>query len=154
MSFDKLTDYKQNIIMRIISSENLVKAIGNNYRDFLDQPLPDPYGLIYSNIYPYRHVPTINTEPKTFLTMSFTNFDYRNNEFKSGVLSFYIITHQSLMSTDYGLRSDYILGEIDKLFNRQSGVGAFKLNLLSGGDLQVNDQYFGAMVSYKFHDFQ
>ena len=155
--FQELTEYKNNIMFKLITNENLLKALVNNNKDFINQSLPEnfsPSNLIYSNIYPYRHVPSITTDPKTFITMSFTNFDYRNNEFKSGVLSFFIITHSTLASTDYGLRYDYILSQIDQMFNKQYGVGAFRLNLVNGGDLQVNEEYFGSMISYKFVDFQ
>lgn len=155
--FEELIKYKNNIALKIISNNNLIKALVNNTSDFLNQPLPsgfDSTSLIYTQIFPYKFIPGINTEPTTFITMSFGNFDYRNNEFKSGIVYFYIITHQSLISTDYGLRYDYILNQIDLMFNKQYEIGSFNLELNNGGDFQIDENYFGSMISYKFIDFQ
>jgi hypothetical protein len=40
------------------------------------------------------------------------------------------------------------------MFNKQYGVGVFNLELGNGGDLSVNENFFGATISYKFTDFQ
>jgi hypothetical protein len=156
-NFSELTDYKNNIIFKLISNENLVKAIYNTDRSFLSQSLPENFdttSLVYDSIFPYSYIPNITTSPKTFITMSFINFKYINNVFKSGILNFNILSHHSLMSTDYGLRTDYILKEIDLLFNKQHDVGAFNLELYSGGDFIINENYYGMSINYKFYDFQ
>lgn len=156
--FLELTQYKNNIAYKLITNEDLVKALVNNTRDFLNQPLPnnfDSTSLIYTQIFPWRVNPSIETTPKSYITMSFGNFKYINNCFKSGIVTFYIFMHKSLIPTDVGLRYDYILSEIDALFNKQYDVGVFGLELSNGGgDFQVNDDYFGAMMPYKFTDFQ
>lgn len=155
-NFSELSDYKSNIILNIISSPNLVKAIYNTDSDFINQSLPvdfDVTSLIYSQIYPYSYVPSTTTQATTFITMRFGDFKYINNVFKSGILTFYIMVHHSLMSTDYRLRTDYILNQIDLLFNKKSDVGFFNLELYSGGDFVVNENYYGMSISYKFTDF-
>jgi hypothetical protein len=86
--------------------------------------------------------------------MMFGNYKYIDNVFKSGNVSFYIMCHNSLLDTDYGLRHDYILDQIDSMFNQQYDVGNFNLILDGGGDLPVNENYYGATISYKFTDFQ
>lgn len=156
-NFSELLTYKNNIILKIISDINLVKAIYNTGNDFINQSLPDNFdvtSLIYTQIYPYSYIPDIKKEASTFITMRFGDFKYINNAFKSGIVTFYVLAHQSLMSTDYGLRTDYILNQIDLLFNKQYGVGAFNLELYSGGDFIANENYYGISVSYKFTDFQ
>ena len=156
--FDQLTTYKNNIGIKLIENNNLVKALINNNSDFLNQSLPDgfkPTDLLHNRIYPYVFIPKVETEPKNFITMSFGKYNYVNNVFKSGILSFYIICHFSLLKTDYGVRYDYILSQIDSMFNKESDVGIFNLTIDSGGDLPViNEHYFGSMISYKFYDFQ
>ena len=156
--FDQLTTYKNNIGIKLIENNNLVKALINNNSDFLNQSLPDgfkPIDLLYNRIYPYVFIPKVETEPKNFITMSFGKYNYVNNVFKSGALSFYIICHFSLLKTDYGVRYDYILSQIDSMFNKESNVGIFELTIVSGGDLPIiNENYFGSMISYKFSDFQ
>ncbi len=156
--FLELTQYKNNIAFKIITNEDLLKALVNNTRDFLNQPLPnnfDPTSLIYTQVFPYKTNPSISTELKSYITMSFGDFKYIDNVFKSGKLCFYIFTHKSLIPTDVGLRYDYILSQIDLMFNKQYDVGAFNLELSNGGgDFQVNDDYFGTVMPYKFTDFQ
>lgn len=156
--FQKLTDYKNNIMYKLITNEKLVKALVINEEDFLDRDLPEnfsPASIIYSQIYPYQYVSSIESEPKTFITMSFGNYRYVNNCFKSGVLNFYVFTHKSLISkSNYGLRTDFIIDEVDSMFNKSDSVGVFKLELNSGGDIKLDDEYFGSVISYKFTDFQ
>lgn len=141
--------------MHLLTNEKIVKAIVNNNANFLDTPLPNnPITLLYDNIYPYKH--TFNTieEVKTFITMDFGEYKYINNKFQSGLVTFYTFSHKSIIRTDYGLRYDFILKEINNLFNKQHSIGAFNLTLVGGGDFQVNHDYFGALVTYRFTDFQ
>lgn len=155
--FIELNNYKKNIMFKLLTNENLVKALINNNSDFINQSLPEdfqPPSLIYSHIYPYRYIPNIETEPKNFITLSFGNYRYSNNVFKSGIVTFHISCHTSMLQTDYGLRYDYILNQIDELFNNKNDIGSFNLILESGGDLIINDNYFGCLISYKFYDFQ
>jgi len=156
--FTQLTEYKNNIGLKLITNENLVKALINTNTDFLNQSLPDgfkPTDLLHNRIYPYIFIPGVESDPKNFITMSFGKYDYVNNVFKSGILSFYIICHFSLLKTDYGLRYDYIFDQIDSMFNKESDVGVFDLTIDSGGDLPIiSDNYFGSKISYKFYDFQ
>jgi hypothetical protein len=155
--FEELSQYKNNIAYKLITNANLVKALANTNKDFINQSLPigfEETSLLYTQIFPYKFIPSINTEAKTFITMSFGNYNYINNEFKYGTVYFYIISHSSLIQTDYGLRYDYILNQIDLMFNKQYEIGAFNLELNNGGDLPVNENYFGSVISYKFTDFQ
>lgn len=152
-----LSVYKNNIALKIISNNNLVKALIINDSRFLDQSLPKNFeisSLLYSQIFPYAFVPDINTEPQTFITMSFDNFRYINNKFKSGIVTFYVFTYKSLIPTDFGLRYDYILHQIDQMFNKKYEVGAFNLVINGGGDFHANENYYGSTASYKFTDFQ
>jgi hypothetical protein len=155
--FAKLSDYKYNVLYKLITNENLIKALVSTDEDFLNYDLTsfNPTTLIYSQIFPYQYTNNIEDAPKTYITMSFGNYKYVNNAFKSGIFSVFIFTHKSLMKTDSGLRTDYILNEVDSMFNKSNNdVGVYTLEIYSGGDFKVNDDYFGSFVSYKFTDFQ
>ena len=154
--FAKLTDYKYNILLRLITNTDLVKALVFNEENFLNHDLGEfnPISLIYSQIFPYQYTINIADEMKTYITMSFGNYKYINNVLKNGLFSLYIFTHKQLMKTDSGLRTDLILDYVDSMFNQKRGVGSFSLELYSGGDFRVNDDYFGSVISYKFTDFQ
>jgi hypothetical protein len=83
-------------------------------------------------------------------------FGYKPDDvyFKNSLIYFYIITHSSLVRTDYGaLRYDYILNEIDKLFNQQRGIGIGKLPFYEMSDFQVSEDWFGAYIGYKSTEF-
>jgi len=154
--FSSLTDYKNNIIYKLITNENLLKALVINSKDFLNYNLPNdfiPSSLIYSQIFPYQYTINIQDNPLNYITMSFGNYKYINNSFKSGLLNIYIFSHSSLIETEYGLRYDYMLDQIDSMFNKKKDVGDFSLELYSGGDFKINDDYFGCVISYKFIDF-
>ncbi len=153
--FAKLTDYKNNIAMNLLTNEKIIKAIVSNDSNFLDNPLPDNIvALLYNNIFPYKHTFDMIDEVKTFITMDFGEYKYVNNKFQSGLVTFYTFSHKSIIRTDYGLRYDFILNEINNLFNKEYGIGAFNLTLVTGGDFQVNHDYFGSSAKYKFTDFQ
>lgn len=154
--FQRLNEYKNNILYKLITNDNLVKALICNDENFLDYDSSNfnPATLIYSQIFPYQYSFDINIEPQSFITMSFGNYSYVNNCFKSGIFSIYVITHNSLLKTSYGLRTDYILNEVDNMFNQTKEFGDFKSDLYSSGDIKVSDEYFGCMISYKFYDFQ
>ena len=155
--FAQLTEYKNNILYKLITNENLLKALVINSEDFLNHNLPNDFNtasLIHSQIFPYQYSIDIQDTPLSYITMSFGNYKYINNSFKSGLLNIYIFSHTSLIKTDYGLRYDYILDQIDSMFNKKKDVGSFNLELNTGGDFKVNDDYFGCVISYKFIDFQ
>jgi len=158
--FSEITKYKNNIALKLITNEKIIKALINNTRDFLKPPLPknfDPTSLIYTQIFPWKTIPSISSEVKSYITMSFGDYRYLNNVFKSGKIYFYIFMHRTLIPTDYGLRYDYILSEIDSMFNKSndSNMGAFRFQLSNGGgDFQINNDYFGIVMPYTFVDFQ
>jgi hypothetical protein len=152
--FSELGKNKNEIIMRLISSENIIKALTYPLTNFLEQPTSeDPISLIYTQIFPYAKVPTTQDTAKTFITMK---FGYKPDGvfYKVSNIWFYVITHISLVRTDYGmLRYDFIINEIDKLFNSQRGIGIGKLPFYTMDDFQVNDNWLGVCIGYKSTEF-
>lgn len=141
----------------MIENENIVKCLINNESNFLDIPLPqnfDVTSLIYSQIFPYRFIPTTQESAKSFITM---RFGYRSNgrTFKIGSIYFYIIVHNSLLRTDYGsLRYDMLLNYIDEAFNSCEDFGFDKLEFSETDEFIVNESYSGIYISYKLQEFQ
>lgn len=158
--FTELGTNKTVILTKLIEDENIVKCLINNQSDFLTPSIPvdfDVTSLIYSQIYPYRFVPPTQTEAKTFITMAFSYKPDRNNEllFKNGSIYFYIITHNSLLTTDYGiLRYDYLINQIDEIFNSSRDIGIGKLPFYDMGDITVNENYSGVYLAYRTTEFQ
>jgi hypothetical protein len=152
--FAELGKNKNEIIMRLISSENIVKALTYNSTDFLEQPTPeDSTSLIYTQIFPYQKVPTTQDTAKTFITMKF-GYKPDGVYYKLSTIFFYVMTHISLVRTDYGmLRYDFLINEIDKLFNSQRGIGIGKLPFYTMDDFQVNENWLGVYIGYKSTEF-
>ncbi|OPH47743.1 hypothetical protein BC351_10550 [Paenibacillus ferrarius] len=140
---------------RLIESEELVKAVGYNESNFLEQPIiTDPSSLIYENIYPYRFVPDLNTHQKTFITLSFRGYKPVDGYYKSGLVYFNVITHKDLIKTDYGaLRYDFIIQKIDELMNNTRGLGIGNTQFHSMDELYIDEKYMGMFIAYKLLDF-
>jgi len=155
--FAELGQNKLTILMKLIGNEDIVKCLVNNQFNFLDISLPmdfDVTSLIYNSIYPYRFIPQIQTEPKTFITM---RFGYKPNgmTYKNGSIYFYIITHNSLIRTDYGmLRYDFLANKIDEMMNSSRDIGLGKLPFHDMDDFIVNENYIGIYLAYKTTEFQ
>lgn len=155
--FAELSTNKYMILSKLIEDQEIVKCLVNNESNFLDIPLPKDFeetSLIHNSIFPYKFIPTIETVPKTFITMSF-NYRPRGMSYKNGSIYFYVITHNSLIRTDYGtLRYDFLINHIDKLFNSSRDITIGKLEFCEMSDFMVNDNYSGAYIGYKSTEFQ
>lgn len=144
-------------MLRILSSQELCKAIYYTDTNFLEKPdIEDLSSLIYENIFPYKKVPNDGeTEVKTYITMSFGGFKkVTGGFFKSGRIWINAIVNLGNMKTDYGiLRTDYIVSEIDKLVNDDRGIGIGKVQFYSLDDIYVNKNYLGAQICYELVEF-
>ena len=149
--FKELGEYKNKIMMCLLSNQNIVKALTYNTPDFSTKPdVDDPSSLIYNNIFPYKNIPLTQNEQKTFITMCFSDYRKTGRSFKIGYIDFYIFTHFNLMPTDLGiLRTDYILSEIDDLFNEYTDLGIGRLMFDKMNEFQINEYFSGYIISYK-----
>lgn len=152
--FESLARDKMTVIDKILSSQEILKALAHNDSDFLDKKDIDPHTMMYKHIFPYKFVPKTSEEKKTYITMTFGNYRKVGNSYKSGYITFNVFTHQDLFRTDYGtLRTDYITIKLDELFNDFDGLGVGKANFHTMDHLSVNTDYHGSCVVYKTYDF-
>lgn len=148
------TAYKESILFKIIESDDIVQALANNKPNFLDERIDiDPTSLIYTYIFPYRKSIKTLTEPQSLITMRFANFKPIGNKFRNGDIYFYIICHNSLVATDYGLRYDFIFDKLDKLFTNSRDIGIGKLKLYDVSDLDIDENYMGSVCAFHVTDF-
>jgi hypothetical protein len=148
---------KTTILLKLIENDKIVKCLVNNQNNFLGVPLPENFdvtSLIYNSIYPYRFVPTVEESAKTFITMKFSYRPYHET-FKNNSIYFYIITHNSLLKTDYQmLRYDFLANQIDETFNSSEELGFGKLEFVEMDEILVNENYSGIYICYKNKEFQ
>lgn len=152
-----ISGYRNTILSKIINNDNIVRAVAINDPNFLDEShvVPDPYSLLYSQIYPYKRIPPTSEEQRTFITMSLNNWQFVNRKFVVGKIRFFVFTYtETLMQTDYSfLRTDYIASELHDLFNETNDLGVGKLAISKMDDLQVNDYFFGSILEYTNYEF-
>ncbi|MWV44969.1 hypothetical protein GRF59_15205 [Paenibacillus sp. HJL G12] len=151
---ENLSKDKETIMLRLIDSPDLCKALYYRNSDFLDQSdIEDTSELLYKNIYPFSTVPELSKDRMSYVTMALRNYGYINNVFRRGYVYFYVIIHKDLLRTEYGfLRNDFILNEIDRLMNEKRGIGIGKTRFYKMDEMYVNDSYTGYYTSYKLVD--
>lgn len=152
--FSNLAKDKNTFLNAIISNRDIMKAVVYNQNDFLDQlDVNNPEDYVYENVFPHRFIPDTNEQKKTIITMSFGAFKPIKGSFKSGIVTFTVLTHQDLFRTDYGiLRHDFIIQRLDELFNGK-GVGLGKMEFYTMDEVSLNERYHGAYISFKMYDF-
>lgn len=142
------------VLKELVGSQSLCKALKSDSPDFLSIPdIEDTSELINTKIFPYNHVPELNTSTSSFITFSFRDYKPVNNKFKSGLIHFQVLVHNKLINTDYEmLRYDHILGSIDELFNeKELGIGKLQFNKMD--EFYVNTDYVGMYIQYKLWEF-
>ena len=120
-SFDDLDVNLQNIMITIISNENICKLLYYNTPDALDKPIvEDNYNLLNTKFYNQTFIPPTETE-STYITIFFDRFDGvdGNPYLKRGRLFINVSTHRNLWNINSGLRVVKIIAEIDKILNKQ-----------------------------------
>lgn len=149
--------YKNTIINTLLKNDKIVKALNYDFPNFLELgEVENPSNLVYQNIFPYKHVPKIQEDAKTFITMSFAiQWDKKNKQTLRGVdLYIYVFTHQNLQKTEYGaVRTDFIVNEIDKELNGSKCFGVGKLFLSEMFEYQMAEsEYNGHTLKYETID--
>jgi hypothetical protein len=150
----EITAYKNEVIQRIVSSQDILKAIYYKNPNFLDMSDVDYEKVLYSNIYPYNFVPTTEEEKenlKTYVTISVGNIGKISGDyFRVGYLNVHIFTHKTLWRTKYQeLRADYLVSEIDHVLSGHRGIGLGKLEFQAVQEFFVNTEYTGYKIVYK-----
>jgi hypothetical protein len=156
LSFLKeITEYKNTVINRLLSDQELCKAIFYADKDFLEKDdIEYTDELVYNNIYPHRFIPDTATETNTYLTITCSDFRPTGNSFKNGLLAIYMFTHRDNFKTEYGYtRMDFVLSKVEELLNSQRGIGIGELQFYSLNEYVVNEKFQGYALIYKTMDF-
>lgn len=154
--FKLLAEDRNFILKKLISDQELCKALYYNETNFLDQPdIERTSQLIYRNIFPFNFIPPQEeNEKRTYLTFRFRKFRPVNGFYKSGDIWINVFTNRDLYRTDYGvLRIDFIIDKVDELLNGIEGISIGKLQLAEMDEIYVNQNYSGSYLIYKTYDF-
>ena len=156
-----ITELKNKVMGSIVFNERIVRAIVIDRPNFLtatptpeEQDLIDnPVQLIRTRIFPYIRTlkPTVDNKP--YITMQYVNFNKKDKtHYRSGMVYFYVLCPINIEKTDYGIRYDFILDELEKVFS-EMGIG--ELEFGNRNDIAINDesQYIGCSISFNIIDF-
>lgn len=149
-NLEEFTTYKQTLMKAICTSDAIVELMK------LDS---DPQTITgrdmrYKRIYPYNYVPLTIETAQTFICFTVTAPNVKDNLITELRLTVYVFTHQDLMRTDTGMRTDLLVSEIDKLLNRSIEYGLGKVTLKMCDVMQVPCQgYSGLFSVYTVKDF-
>lgn len=119
--------YKQQIMSMFINNDEIIRLIDAKDCENTEE-------LINENIFYFLRVPEAPEEEKTYICIEVdipnTSSVY-NNLMRELVITIYIITHENLMATPSGTRTDLLSAEIDKLLSSQRIIGKTKMELLT-----------------------
>ena len=131
----------------LFNSSEIIEAIDPTIIDEPDQ-------AIWRNIFPIKYAPDVNSEAKTYITLSMYSPRVEDNVYKEVRIGFHIFTHIDLQKMVTGdSRTDYIQSEVDKLFNRNENFGIGLLELKANNELYVNEKYMGSTLWYEVTNF-
>ena len=147
MYLDELSKYKIEIMKRLCLNAKIQSLI------LLPESQKGGKEMMYKNIFPYSFVPDTVVNSSTFICFDLEIQRVENRTFKDINILFWIFTHQSLMRTNEGIRTDLIASEVDKILNgnRDLGLGTVELKKV----LRVNPakDYHGRNLVYRSVDF-
>lgn len=143
-----LTYYRKSIMKALCCDEDVVKLVSDD-----ETAIPPNRDLMYENIFPYAYIPDTEKETDTFICFSVAIPRVENKTYKTMNIYFYIFTHQSLMRTSNGLRTDLLAEAIDKMTNGALGLGLGRIKLDRVEDISPTTHYHGLAVQYTVTDF-
>ena len=156
--FDNLSKNKNLILETLYGNDDIVKCLINNNSDFKISTIPNDFdrtSLVYSQMFPFKYIPEIQSEPKTFIALK-TSYKPDGMTFKIGSIIFYVITNQSIISTDNGLRYDFLINKIDEIFNSSRFIGVGKLPFYDMDEFVIDSsgKWLGSYICYKTTELQ
>lgn len=144
----EITRYKQQIMSMFINNDEIVRLIDN-------KEVENTEDLINENIYYFLRVPEAPEEEKTYICIEVDIPDAQatyNKLMRELVITIYIITHERLMPTPLGTRTDLISAEIDKILTSQDVIGKSKMELLSNNANGIGVKHRCRIMTFTVQD--
>ena len=149
-NLEEFTTYKNTLMKAICTSDAIVDLLK------LDTDKEDITGkeMRYTRIFPYNYVPLTTEHATTYICFTVTAPYPKDGLITELRLSVFVFTHQDLMRTDKGMRTDLLVSEIDKLLNGSTKYGLGKVTLKLCDVMQVPCRGYSGLYSvYTVKDF-
>lgn len=163
MSFnlEYLGTYKDKIISKLISSQNIVDIILPNPSDqyeIEDQLRGDETQKLRGYIFPYEFVPGNNEKASTFICIEDVIPSVPTDTSVNVFIYVFVFTHKDLMQYKrggaVGTRVDILASDIDKLLNGSLDLGIKRINLEKVEIYKnSNPDYYGRALLYSVSEF-
>ena len=147
---EEFTAYKQTLMEALCTNESIVGLLK------LDGDPENISGrdMRYDRIFPYNYVPLTTERATTFICFSVVAPRVKSGVISTLKLIVWVFTHQNLMKTKNGMRTDLLVSEIDKILNGSSKYGFGKVELQSCDIMQPpSEGYVGLCSVYTVDEF-
>lgn len=147
MNLFEFYDYKNKLMEDILTSEPIVKLLGD------DIDMRDAESLAYTQIFPYEYVPETIQDGKTYICFDVDIQSAENNFTYYPIIYVWVLTHKSrLRLPGGGVRPDMICAEIAKKINGSMEYGMGRLMLYSARRFAPMMDYQGKVLTFKTTD--
>lgn len=122
---DFYSDYKSQLMQDLLTDEDIVKLIDEDY------DLTNSINLAYKNVFPYEYVPETIEEAATYICFDVDMQKALNKTVLVPVVYVWVFTHKSLLRLSTGgVRTDKLMAKISGKLNgsRNYGIGTLDLN--------------------------
>ena len=147
---EEFTTYKQTLMQALCTNENIVDLLK------LDGDSESITGreMRYKRIFPYNYVPLTTEKATTFICFSVVAPRVKSGVISTLKLIVWVFTHQNLMKTKDGMRTDLLVSEIDKILNGSNKYGLGRVELQSCDIMQVPcEGYVGLCSVYTVDEY-
>lgn len=140
---EEFTTYKQTLMQAICTNDAIVELMKLE---------GDPDGITgrdmrYKRIFPYNYVPLTTEKATTFICFSVVAPNVKSGVISTLKLIVWVFTHQNLMKTKNGMRTDLLVSEIDKMLNGSIEYGLGRVELQSCNLMQVPSEGYTGLCS-------
>jgi len=115
-----IREYKDKVLEKILSSQEIVDLIDDD-----ECKTAPAVGLLYKKVFPYAFIPPTVDEAETYVCIEANVANTKSDTVCDIELIIHVMSHISIMQTDFGTRVDALADAIDDLLNhsRDFGIG-------------------------------
>ena len=147
MHLDEFFNYKNRFMKDILSDEEIVKLINDNYSTENSEK------LVYKQVFPYEYVPETVEEGKTIVCIDVDILKATSKTFYLPVLNVWIFTHKSLLRLpEGGVRTDKLASVICEKLNGSRFYGLGELELYSVKRFAPMTDFNGKCLTFHARD--
>lgn len=148
MQLQEFFDYKNTLIKKMLTNEQIVKLIDN------DISVDASRSLVYEQVFPFEFIPDTVEHGKTFICIDVDIQRAIDKTFLLPVIYVWVFTHESLLRlADGGVRTDQLCIEIAKTINGSREFGLGELDLASVKRFAPITNFQGKVMTFIAKDF-